>query len=254
MLHPWTSIRLGEHSMPPFLGVWTTWRCRACWPPPHDLSHSSQAVHCERAQSTVLLHGATSFRLALQAVPPFVGSRSTLRSRLLESPESLEHSLHSLHSSMTHGTGAASHCWELHMRNSSSWPSHSEPPFSAGSWIFRWRVCSPPPQLCEHTPQSDQRLSLQGRIGAGGALQEAVSSRVPWHSWPPLEAYWRTARLRYLCDSSFSQWPHSPQSERTQSSACLQSRSQRFVSTSWPSQNSPPCRLICVMTRCRSQS
>mmetsp|Transcript_84941 Transcript_84941/g.253228 ORF Transcript_84941/g.253228 Transcript_84941/m.253228 type:complete len:214 (+) Transcript_84941:1148-1789(+) len=44
-LQPRVSMRLGWHCAPPRVGFWTTWRCLACWPPSHVLSHTSHSLH-----------------------------------------------------------------------------------------------------------------------------------------------------------------------------------------------------------------
>mmetsp|Transcript_49034 Transcript_49034/g.136270 ORF Transcript_49034/g.136270 Transcript_49034/m.136270 type:complete len:208 (-) Transcript_49034:1005-1628(-) len=197
MLQPRSSTRLEGQCSPPSCGGTTTWRCRACWPPPQDLSHSSQAVHWETTQSAACWHGVTSLRVALQGIPSFLGSLRTFRSRsLLEPAASPAQSLHEPQSPTMQGRASPPHSMALHTLSSCSAPSHSSPPRSAGVSSPRSRVRRPPPQLCEQVDQADQRPKPQGTASAGGALQEAVSSRLPSHSRPPLEACCSTARLR----------------------------------------------------------
>mmetsp|Transcript_11882 Transcript_11882/g.32497 ORF Transcript_11882/g.32497 Transcript_11882/m.32497 type:complete len:512 (-) Transcript_11882:2583-4118(-) len=196
-LQPSISIRLSLHCSPPASGFCVTWRCLKRWPPPHDLSHSSHTVHSETSHFVPpVLQEDNSFSVPLQAFPPFSGSRSTFRSRDLVPSWALVQPVHASHSPMTHSAVVVAQENSLHIWSSWSLPSHMAPPFSAGSWTALSRVCRPPPQLIEQVPHSDQRLNWHERMSAGASLQDAVSSRLPTHSFPPLDASCAKERLR----------------------------------------------------------
>mmetsp|Transcript_43991 Transcript_43991/g.124258 ORF Transcript_43991/g.124258 Transcript_43991/m.124258 type:complete len:327 (-) Transcript_43991:2692-3672(-) len=69
VLQPLVSMRSSGQGFPPELGFRVISRFRVRWPPPHDLSHASQAVHSETSQSAMRSHISASFMAPSQGAP-----------------------------------------------------------------------------------------------------------------------------------------------------------------------------------------
>lgn len=177
-------------------------------------------------------------------MPPFDAGVLTVRVRLwVPPPHVFEHIPNSLQSFHWQSTGTG-HACSLQAWVSLIGPWHSIPPFDAGVFTVRVRLCVPPPQVFEHVPNALQSFHSQS-TGTGHAcsLHAWLSLVGPSHSMPPPEAGVFTVRVRVWVPPPhvFEHVPNALQSFQTQSTGMGHACSlQAWLSLVGPSHALPP--------------